>query len=461
MTEYEIRITGVHYGANGDSVAGQKDTEEMHVRTRELLSRIDRVRPIVTLSPDPNNHVHENALQARALGNRIGRVALECVDLVWELLRASGQPMLLAKVKEVAVRNHGYAVVTVSGEALQQTQTTVASETEWGAWLSDLPLLPPSEQLQAEEEASFVLENVFFPCLNECDVQELATYVNIWLEGSRHDLSREARQKRALYIELLETAENKEVRQLAEALKEQRRRICEREPLDEMATEWWQQRQGDADVQRLWQQWRLKNDNKLWAGLRLIDSLLRQMPGDLYGDIGQMDVVLSRLYYLNTPRKAFQTIMALLMMRCLTCRELGIDMRPMTEGEYERDGIVKNPLEIPTTIGRVVAFGETHCDRTQRQTIELLVHWLRDDYELAHCDEIEALAEDTQFRLANAIEKAASKPTTQNIYGDKNVMQNGAQLLKMGIPEDADPAEIAARIAEQQRALLEQKKQKK
>ena len=453
MTEYEIRITGVHYGANGDSVAGQKDTEEMHVRTRELLSRIDRVRPIVTLSPDPNNHVHENALQARALGNRIGRVALECVDLVWDLLRASGQPMLLAKVKEVTIRNHGYAVVTVSGEALQQTQTAVASETEWGPWLSDLPLLPPSEQLQAEEEASFVLENVFFPCLNECDVQELATYVNIWLDGSQHDLSREARQKRALYIELLETAEDKEVRQLAEALKEQRRRICEREPLDEMATEWWQQRQGDADVQRLWQQWRLKNDNKLWAGLRLIDSLLRKMPGDLYGDIGQMDVVLSRLYYLNTPRKAFQTIMALLMMRCLTCRELGIDMRPMTEGEYERDGIVKNPLEIPTTIGRVVAFGETHCDRTQRQTIELLVHWLRDDYELAHCDEIEALAEDTQFRLANAIEKAASKPTTQNIYGDKNVMQNGAQLLKMGIPEGADPAEIVARIAEQQKQI--------
>ena len=73
-------------------------------------------------------------------------------------------------------------------------------------WLSDLPLLPPSEQLQAEEEAAFVLENVFFPNLNECDVHELATYVNIWLEGSLHDLSREARQKRALYIELLEVA---------------------------------------------------------------------------------------------------------------------------------------------------------------------------------------------------------------------------------------------------------------
>ena len=70
------------------------------MRTRELLSWIDRTRPIITLSPDPKNRVHENALQARALGNRIGRVALECVDLVWDLLRASGKPMLLAKVKE-------------------------------------------------------------------------------------------------------------------------------------------------------------------------------------------------------------------------------------------------------------------------------------------------------------------------------------------------------------------------
>ena len=404
----------MHYGANGDSVAGQKDTEEMHMRTRELLSWIDRVRPIVTLSPDPENRVHGRAIQARSLGKRIGRIAFECVDLVWDLLRASGKPMLLAKVKEVAIQNHGYAVVTVSADELQQTQAPIVQEPEWGLWLSDLPLLPPSEQLQAEEEAAFVLENVFFPCLNECDVQKLKTYVNIWLDDSQHDLSSEARQKRALYIELLEAAEDKEVRQLAEALKEQRRRICEREPLDEMATEWWQQRQEGPDVHRLWQQWRLKNDNKLWAGLRLIDSLLRQLPGDLYGDIGQMDVVLSRLYYLNTPRKAFQSIMALLMMRCLTCCELGIDMRPMTEDEYEQDGIIKNPLDIPTTIARVVAFGATRCNDSQKQTIELLVHWLRDDFEQSHCEEIESLAADTQVRLANAIEEAANKPTTQN-----------------------------------------------
>ena len=70
MAEHQLLISGVHYGANGDSVAGQKDTEETLMRTRELLSRIDRVRPIVVLSPDPSNHIHRNAIQARALGQR-------------------------------------------------------------------------------------------------------------------------------------------------------------------------------------------------------------------------------------------------------------------------------------------------------------------------------------------------------------------------------------------------------
>ena len=66
--------------------------------------------------------------------------------------------------------------------------------------------------------------------------------------------------------------------------------------------------------------------------------------------------------------------------------------------------------------------------------------------------------QDRQEQMDEAVKKSLEEPRTQNIYGDKNEFQDGAQLLKMGIPEGADPAEIAARIAEQQRALLEQKK---
>ena len=425
MGEYLLKIVGVHYGANGDSVAGQKDTEEMHVRTREMLSWIDWERPIVVLSADPTNHIHKDAIMARAQGRRIGRVAYEDVDRAWDLLRQSGRPMLVAKVQEVVVREHGYVVVTVSGDELQTGHSPMAKEIEWCEWMSDLPLLPPSEQLQAEQEAEFVLDNVYLPCLGTCDIKDVKTYLDIWQEGSRHDLSREARQKRSAYIECLLASADKDVRLLAEPLKEQRRRICERAFLDEHATTWWQERLGSDDVRRLWRQWLLKNDGKLWQGLKMIDSLLRQLPGDLYGDIGQLDVVLSCLYYLNTPRQVFQAILALLMLRQLTCKQLGIDMHPMTLDEYQQDGLVSNLMDMPTTIGRVVAFGETRCDRTQKQTIELLAHWLRDDYEQSHPQELESLAKDCKQQPMVTMQNPTINGPIYGISGNSNVNLGG------------------------------------
>jgi hypothetical protein len=149
--------------------------------------------------------------------------------------------------------------------------------------------------------------------------------------------------------------------------------------------------------------------------------------------------------------------MALMMLRQLTCQELKIEMRPMTEEDYGQDGRIADPMMIPTTIARVVAFGETQCDRSQRQTIQQLVYWLRDDYEQSHPLEIASLAEDTQDKLATAIERAASRPSTQNIYGDKNEFNEDAKMLKLTLPADADPAEIAMRIAEQQQKQIGKK----
>lgn len=447
MSEYRIKISGVHYGANGDSVAGQKDTAEMTARTLDLLRWVDRERQIVTLAPDPANPIHKDAIKARSRGRKIGRVAKEDVKKTWDLLRQSGKPMLMARVSEVVIREHGYIVVTVDADELQPTMPATSPEVEWQQWMSDLPLLPPSELLEKEDEAAFMLDSLYMSNLDGADTEDLKFYLDLWTEGSRHDLSYEACQKRSEYIRCLESAQDKDIRQLAEPLKEQGRRMCERAFLDEHATVWWAERMKSFDVKELWQTWKLKNENMLWLGLRRIDSLLRQLPGELYKDIGHLDVVLSRLYYMDTPRKAFQSILALMMLRELTCRELGIEMRPMTEVEYQQDGRISNPMDMPTTIGRVVAFGETRCDRGQKQTIELLVHWLRDDYEQSHPQELEALAEDTQAKLAEAIEKAANKPTTQvsntlELVGKKetnigtnygpNIENNGS----LSLPED-------------------------
>ena len=68
--------------------------------------------------------------------------------------------------------------------------------------------------------------------------------------------------------------------------------------------------------------------------------------------------------------------------------------------------------------------------------------------------------EKMQDKVIDSMQKAANKPTTQNIYGDKNEFQGGAQLLKMGLPEDADPAEIAIRIAEKQKQIEKKKDNK-
>ena len=185
-------------------------------------------------------------------------------------------------------------------------------------------------------------------------------------------------------------------------------------------------------VERLWNQWRLRNDNKLWYGLRWIDSLLRELPGELYNDIGKMDELLSGLYYLNTPRKAFQSILALMILRELTCRELGIEMRPMAEAEYQQDGLITDPMEMPTTIGRVVEFGKTQCELPiQRQTIQMLAQWLRDDYEQSHSKEIETLAEDRQEMLAKAIERAVEKPTTVIPHIDNYMPQIQTQNIDL------------------------------
>lgn len=431
MAEYRLKITGVHYAANPDSVAGQPDTEVMHSRTREMLGWIRDANPIVVLQADPGCRQNPDAVMARALGRRIGYVGDDWVPVAKSLLEQSGSTMLLARVTEVSVRAHGWLWVAVDAEELTHIQPSGSAEIEWKMWMSDLPLLPPSESLRAEQEAAFVLDNVILQRIDEVDIQELKTYLDIWLCGSRHDLSREARQTRSHYIELLEAAQNKEVRQLAEPLKQQRTSICGRPLLNERTTEWWQEQMTTAEVQRLWQQWQLRNEHRLWSGLRRIDALLRQLPGELYDDIGSLDEIFSRLYYMNTPRRALQGILALVMLRQLSCRELNIQMCPMTEAEYGEDGLITNPMDMPTTIGRVVEFGQTQCELPlQRQTIQLLVHWLRDDYEQSHSKEIEALSEDRkgQPTIAIAGDLVLNKETNIDTNYGPNIEQNGGTL---------------------------------
>ncbi len=362
--EYRFKISGVHYAANPEAETKRlPDTEEMHVRTRELLTKIDRERPLVSLFAEPTNLFNPDCIMAFSRGKRIGRVADECVGEVKSLLAQSEDPILFARVEDVTIKEHGHLTVVVEAEELTNILPLQSSAIEWDMWLrDDMVRLSPHQQVLAEKEAYYMLKSQLMTNVDEADITDLKIYLGLWMEGSCHDLSRETREARTQFIAQLEKAQNKEVRLLNEPLKQQRTSMCGRMALIERASEWWTERLESEEMKRLWTQWWLVNEGQLWGGLRDIDELLRQLPGQLYNDIGKRDVVLSRLYYMQTPRKALDAILTLLMLRELTCRQLGIEMKPMIESEYGCDKVVEecdepqaeSPIYLSTAKGQKI-----------------------------------------------------------------------------------------------------------
>ena len=345
--EYRFKISGVHYAANPEAETKRlPDTEEMHVRTRELLTKIDRERPLVSLFAEPTNLFNPDCIMAFSRGKRIGRVADECVGEVKSLLAQSEDPILFARVEDVTIKEHGHLTVVVEAEELTNILPLQSSAIEWDMWLrDDMVRLSPHQQVLAEKEAYYMLKSQLMTNVDGADITDLKIYLGLWMEGSCHDLSRETREARTQFIAQLEKAQNKEVRLLNEPLKQQRTSMCGRMALIERTSEWWTERLESEEMKRLWTQWWLVNEGRLWGGLRDIDELLRQLPGQLYNDIGKRDVVLSRLYYMQTPRKALDAILTLLMLRELTCRQLDIEMKPMIEKEYGSDKVVEESDE--------------------------------------------------------------------------------------------------------------------
>ena len=325
------------------------DTEAMHVRTRELLTKIDRERASVSLFAEPTNLYNPDCIMAFSKGEWIGRVADECVGEVKSLLAQSEDPILFARVEDVTIKEHGHLMVVVEAEKLTSILPLQSSAIEWDMWLKDdMMRLSPSKQVLIEKEAYYMLKRLLKTDIDDVDITDLKIYLGLWKQGSCHDLSRETREVRTQLISILEKSQRKEVRQQNEPLKQQRTSICGRMALIERASEWWTERLESEEMKRLWTQWWVANEGLLWGGLRDIDEKLRQLPGELYLDIDKRDMVLSRLYYMNTPRKALDAIITMLMLRELTCRHLAIEMKPMIESEYGCDKVVEECDELYT-----------------------------------------------------------------------------------------------------------------
>ena len=422
MIEYTFKILGVQYAANPDYKFGDPETPEMWARTISLLSDLRDMMPRLVLKPEPTNPNDHLAVMARAMGNKIGYVCKGHRDKVRKILRQSKRGMLAADISKVVVNKHGYLYFTLKCEEAVDDSTQEPGF-DWSEWQTDIPLLPPMEALHAEEEAEFILEEELLPHLADVNITELQTYLGIWMEGSRHDMSLEASRKRELYIKLLEESTRDEVRELAGELKHQSGSMCCRHRLEERTLEWWPRLVDSVEASNMWNRWCNQTKGQLWGGLQLIDDLLRQLPGNLYQNIGHMEAIFSQLYYLCIPRTALTSILSLLVLRERTCRELSIEMRPMVEADYEKctpesskfsmKDLASSFLKFPTKIALGMFGGvstllawhpewQKHAPQIEEQI-------------LAKQKEQQDRQEQKQDKVLDSMEKAANKPTTQNI----------------------------------------------
>lgn len=181
-------------------------TAEKEARTVALLQRVQTVGGMAMLIPEPSNRHNRNAVLARHMGVSVGYVSDDYLAVVHKALRQNGGRPLLAPVTEVKVYGHGYLYVALP-DADAAPAEPVLYEVDWSRWMADVPLLPTSEAEYCQTEAEMMLEMT--PFCQEA-LAQLTFNVDLWLRGSENDLSREAREGRSRYIELLDASPDTE-----------------------------------------------------------------------------------------------------------------------------------------------------------------------------------------------------------------------------------------------------------
>ncbi len=412
-----IPILGAQYFANPKDVAATLSVAEKDARTIALLTKVQTMGGMVMLIPEPSNKHNQNAVLARHRGVSVGYVSDDYLELVHRALKQNGGRPLLAPITEVTVYKHGYLHVALPNVVAASAEP-VLNEVDWSMWMVDVPLLPTSEAEYCQTEAEMMLEVT--PFTKDSQTQ-LSFNLDLWLRGSVNDLSCEARESRSRYIELLETSFDAEVRVLAEEMKHQRNALCGERMMTERIGAWWQTMKASSDLHELWQKWQLRCQRRYWQNLKMIDEMLRRLPGEVYDDIGDLRKFLSRLYYLKVPRMAYYSILTLMHIRELTCEKLGIPNESLSADDYLNDDVIQDMELMPATIGQVLRFGQTQCELPiQRATVQMLANWLRDEYTHSHCIAADALTQrddsireqtEAMKQTAEAMKELAAKPT--------------------------------------------------
>ena len=336
MQEIILKIKGVHFAVHPDynHKRGDVSTEEMEQRTIERLRELNKKRPKVILVREPDNTIDPKAVRAWCEGNPIGRVDADQTSEA-HCLFSDTCKMAVVKIDSVEVKRRGnfFVKAIVSKEALLRKSFVFNTKNIWKGWKCDIPKLSIPEAWNSCRVLEFMIENIWSHP-DEIQWQELADYLNKWIDRSLHDFSAEAMDTRNEYIRRIRALGDERLEPLAKRLEKQITAICgDHRMIYRM--DWWKKLQQSEQMDKYWDKWRSgQGEDNLRKDLHKVDTCLRRMPDNLYSLIGDVCELFSALRYRDVPRDILWNIYTLLLLRQRLCEELGIAMKPLPMNAY-------------------------------------------------------------------------------------------------------------------------------
>ena len=416
-----LKAVGVRFVVNPElGSMGVAETEVMCQKTIAKLQWLNEMRPRCVLVADTQNK-DPHAVMVRVMGEKVAYIDRSQAPEIRGMLKETPRGMLSTTITEVNVYGHGYFFLRKPDISKAYTPEEIG--VDWSRYQTNEPIMLPSDYFISHDELSMIIFEELLPALSEVGTDELRLYLDRWLSAVRYNQSREVQKEMMELISILSADKREEVRQIAADIDHLRTKKGTKEILEEMAKTWWSDMLHDRTVIDSFcvVKQRCQNDRRqLLLILGKVEQLMQDMPGNLYHDVGDVYEFFSHLGYLAPPMRALSGVLSLLAVRTLICNELGLSQEPFFGDRVEA---ITDTNQIPTTIGKVLAFGNEQCkEYAEMLTIQRLANYLKDDYHGTRDAEIEGILDKIKPApniTIGTLNGSATGQVTQNIDNQK------------------------------------------
>lgn len=361
-----LLAVGVKYYANPALRLGTEETDEMKEHTISVMKWIDARKGWLscTLTADDKND-DPNAVFVCLAGKPVAHICKERALEVRGMLKNAPGHVLVTTIDSVCVKSSGLFLI-------RRPQVTYDYVTEdcgvdWSMWRINTGVCLPDEIFIRFDTLSVEIEQVVLQDLANCDVKLIDWYIRQWMQAVRYNQSREAFEKLLRYRGILYADDREEVRNLAVKLNVLSTLKGSTAFIDELVTGWWEELltspETIADYQRIKNRCQLTRNTMLML-LDIVEGVMREMPMNLYDDVGNVHKFFSHQNYLLPPYKSLNGVLSLMALRRLLCRDLELKEEPFWGSRYET---YKDQNEVAFTIDDI----KEYVEGSELETYEL------------------------------------------------------------------------------------------